>query len=158
MHQSEGSPLMILTNSPSIIREGQVADEFHHFTIMYFPPLPLVGSPAEGEALGGRSQLPGARCSHWNKWWWSTRCCGWLFIPSEADENKSQRDVPALQVEPELPASAKSPRSREQGKTPLVHLSVWWAKIPGLLVRSPTLLNGCGDKSNPQCSASAWRS
>lgn len=51
MHQSEGSPLMIPTNRPSIISEGQIADEFHYFTIMYFPPLPLVGSPAGGEAL-----------------------------------------------------------------------------------------------------------
>lgn len=32
---------MIFTNRPSIISEGQAADEFHHFTIIYFPPLAL---------------------------------------------------------------------------------------------------------------------
>lgn len=51
MHQSEGFQLMIFTNRPSIISEGQVADEFHHFTIIYFPPLPFIGSSTESEAL-----------------------------------------------------------------------------------------------------------
>lgn len=52
MHQSEGFQLIIVTNRPSIISEGQVADEFHHFTIILFPPsLPLAESSTESEAL-----------------------------------------------------------------------------------------------------------
>lgn len=57
MHQSEGFQLMIFTNGPSIISEGQVADEFHHFAIIRFPPLPLVGSAKASEALWWRGVL-----------------------------------------------------------------------------------------------------
>lgn len=44
---------MIFANRPSIISEGQAAEEFHHFIIKYFPSLPLVGSSKANEALLG---------------------------------------------------------------------------------------------------------
>lgn len=58
--------------------------------------------------------------------------------PFRADEKE------CVQVEPELLGSAKTLGSREQGKSLLVHKSLWWKKIPDCL------LNGLGDQSNPQ--------
>lgn len=53
MHQSEGFQVMIFANRPSIISEGQVAEEFHNFIVKYFPALPSVGSSkANGAFLG----------------------------------------------------------------------------------------------------------
>lgn len=44
---------MIFANRPSIISEGQVAEEFHNFIVKYFPALPSVGSSkANGAFLG----------------------------------------------------------------------------------------------------------